>query len=135
MGFVYWNLHSNVAGDAVHKMYQINVELGGFLVILGWWAQYLKRRVFHQARCMEENSSRWLSFLQAHPDPITIFNQESAMLFRNEDCKRILTPDLEGFEEHEELKLAQERVFGLKVDSFPKIVVLEGTEEDYEPEQ
>ena len=44
---------------------------------------------------MEQNSERWLSFLQAHPDPITIFGEELKLQFRNEDCRKIFMPDLE----------------------------------------
>ena len=61
---------------------------------------------------MEQNSERWLSFLQAHPDPITVFGGGNKLLFRNEDCTRILTPDIEcGDLELDNLKNTQERLF------------------------
>ena len=73
---IFWYYYRDVAGDDVNLMYRLALQNGAFLIIVGWWVQYLKRRVFFQAHCMERNSERWLSFLSAHPDPIAIFSKE-----------------------------------------------------------
>ena len=83
---------------------------------------------------MEKNSSRWLSFLQAHPDPIIIMDHKRRVLFRNNDCIRILTPEFceTNMEEQEALACTEERLSELHVISYPKSIVIDGSEELYQ---
>ena len=95
LGVLYWYHYRDVAGDDVQLMYRLPMQVGLFMFFVGWWFQYLKRRIFFQAHSMEQQSKRWLSFLNAHPDPITIFSEERELLFRNEDCIKIFTPEID----------------------------------------
>ena len=74
MGGIFWHVHSSTHGSKAQEMQELNFELAGLLIVTGWWSQYLRRKIFYQSICLEENSSRWLSFLHAHPDPIAVFS-------------------------------------------------------------
>ena len=131
----FWALHSDTAGSSLTTMLDINYQFAVFILLTGWGVQAVKRNLFYQRVVMERSSNRWLSFLQCHPDPILVYNQSQDLQFWNDDCTRVLAPELRELElsEQEALKCMKERLLELRVNSYPRNVVLEGSEEDYEP--
>ena len=86
---------------------------------------------------MERSSNRWLSFLKAHPDPVIVFDEQKKLVMQNDDSTRVLAPEIRdlGLSDPEVMECIRERLFELRVNSYPKNVVLEGSEEDFEPQQ
>ena len=131
--FFFWTVHKDIAGSALKTMHDVNISFAIFLLLSGWWIQYFKRKLFYQNVCMESSSNRWLGFLKAHPDPIIVFDEREEIRFRNDDCDRVFAPELRdlNLSEQEALVCIKERLFELRVNSFPKHVILEGSEEEF----
>ena len=72
--------------------YRVQLLLAVIITFLSYNIHYFKRKLFYQSHCLEENSKLWLSFLEAHPDPATIYSDKRGLLFVNDDCISLLTP-------------------------------------------